>query len=305
MFPTVTRSRLSPRTCMTEGQKRCYPGAAALKILKRRRATVVQIGKITNTMKVVAASKLGPANEKAEKTKAFFHTLHKGFEPLKSEEEDENVERNTLLIVIYTDKGLCGPTNNAISRMLMKEDLSASTVIVFGEKGCGAFSQGRWAKKVPFSVHPSMKTNLSYAEISAVVAKALEVENFDVIRIIHNRMNTPASSIMNQIFLPSLKTLDGENARNFLLPYEIEATSSDELLANLNEFHISAALNYACAQNLAVELFSRRNSMENATKNSKEVDAKITLKYNKARQAMITTELGVIVSGAAAVSEMK
>lgn len=289
------------------GSKRAYPGAAALKSLKRRRATVVQIGKITNTMKVVAASKLAPANLKAERTRPFFRSMHKSFEPLVKDElsPEEPTDQRVLVIVVYTDKGLCGPTNNAISRKLMKEDLSNSTVIVFGEKGTGAFSQGRYAKKVPFSAHPSLKTNLSFGELTSVVSRAMAEENFDAIRIIFNEMKKSSSAEMSEIWLPSIKTLDGENARTFLLPYELEAVSADELLANLNEFHVAAALNYATAQNAAVELFSRRNSMENATKNAKDVDAKITLKYNKARQAMITTELGEIVSGAAAVSAMK
>jgi len=141
--------------------------------------------------------------------------------------------------------------------------------------------------------------------MSSVVQSALKVQTYDAIRIIFNKMISSASAEISQLFLPSLKTLDGENARNFLMPYELEATASDELIANLNEFHICSALNYAMTQNQAVELFQRRNSMENATKNAKEIQAKINLKYNKARQAMITNELSEIVSGAAAVSAAK
>jgi F-type H+-transporting ATPase subunit gamma len=286
------------------GSRRGFPGAAALKILKRRRSTVAQIGKITNTMKVVASSRLGAAQEKAERSRPFFTTMHQSFEPL-LHNLDESKESKTLNIIIYTDKGLCGSVNNAISRQLEKEELRNETVVVFGEKGCGSFSNGRHAQKVAFSAHPSLKSNLSFIEISAVVSRALAEGDYDFIKVTFNKMTGPAASEITHLLLPSIKTLDGENARNFLIPYEMEAVSTDELLANLNEFHVTAAVNYACMQNQAVELFSRRNSMENATKNAKEVNAKITLKYNKARQAMITTELGEIVSGAAAVAEAR
>jgi len=303
---TASRFQAARYGCMDSqlGARR-EAGAAQLKILKRRRDTVKQIGKITNTMKVVASSKLGPAQAKADNTAPFFRTMHKSFEPLKDTVVAESDSGSTLTLVIYTDKGLCGATNNAISRMLEKEDLANNTVVVFGEKGCGAFTKGRHSRKVEFSAHPSMKHTLSFIEIAAVVSRAMADEHYDAIRIIFNRMVGPSAAEIDQLYLPSIKTLDGENARNFLMPYELEATSADEMLANLNEFHVVAAVNYACAQNQAVELFQRRNSMENATKNSQEVTKKINLKYNKARQAMITTELSEIVSGAAAVSAAK
>jgi len=310
MLRTLQRVPLRPTRslCVMDelvGSKR-FGGAGQLKILKRRRNTVVQIGKITTTLKTVASSKLPAANDKAEKARPFFTALNKGFETVESSLSHETASsQKVLAIVIYTDKGLCGSTNNAISRMLMKEDLGNTDVVVFGEKGCGAFTNGRHKHKVAFSAHPSLKQALSYGEISTVVSKALDKEDYDVIRIIFNQMTTAASAEITQIWLPSLKTLDGENARNFLMPYEMEATSTDELLANVNEFHVSAAINYAYTQNQAVELFSRRNSMENASKNAQDVNKKITLHYNKARQAMITTELSEIVSGAAAVSAQK
>jgi len=89
-----------------------------------------------------------------------------------------------------------------------------------------------------------------------------------------------------------------------LVKYEIEATNTEELLNALSEYFISAGINYACYHNQAVEMFARRNSMDNATKNAKEVGKTLQIKFNRERQAMITTELGEITSGAAAVDEM-
>jgi len=104
--------------------------------------------------------------------------------------------------------------------------------------------------------------------------------------------------------VPSLKTLESDKAKEVLLAYTLEATSAPEMLDNLSECYLNSAINYAIFNNLAVELFQRRNSMQNASSNAKEVVQRIKIKYNKARQGMITTELCEIVSGAAAVDEM-
>lgn len=153
--------------------------------VKRRRNTVVQIGKITNTLKTVASSKLPSATAKAEAARPFFTSLNKGFETLEGNMGDPTTQK-VLAIVIYTDKGLCGATNNAISRMLMKEDLDNTSVVILGEKGCGAFTNGRHKFKVSFSAHPSLKQAISYAEMSSVVAKALAKEVSKLIIYISN-----------------------------------------------------------------------------------------------------------------------
>jgi ATP synthase F1 gamma subunit len=124
-----------------------------------------------------------------------------------------------------------------------------------------------------------------------------------VLRVAFNKMLTPSSPGISYLNLPSQKKFLNE-AKNNLVKYELEATSSDELLHSLSEFIISAGINYACFHNQAVEMFARRNSMDNATKNAKEVGKVLQIKFNRERQAMITTELGEITSGAAAVDEM-
>jgi len=283
-------------------QQRSYAGAADLKILKRRQKTVSQIGKICGVLKVVAQSRLAAAQEKANKVTPFFVSVNKVFDPITKKLQDKaDVEVTT--VVIYTDRGLCGPCNNGINRMLDKENLSNQNVIVWGEKGCAGFEKSKHKAKVVLSAHPNIKTPLSFLEVTNLVQKVLE-RNCHLYRIIFNRMSGPNSSEIEEIWLPSLSSLEDDSVKDLLSPYEIEAVSADELLQNLNEFHLSSAINYAVFQNLAVELFQRRNSMESANKNAKEVVHKIKLKYNKARQQMITTELGEIVSGAAAVDEM-
>jgi len=284
-------------------QSRWYPGAAELKVLKRRQKTVTQIGKICGVLKVVAQSRLAVAQEKAQQVTPFYETMHKLFAPLTDKIRDKP-DTDTVTIIVYTDRGLCGPCNNGINRQLDKENLDGQNVIVWGEKGCSGFEKSKHKSKVLMSAHPSLKKTLNFLEISNFVLK-VQKEDCSLYRIIFNKMTGPNSSEIQEIWLPHLKELENdEDVKEILSPYEIEASSGDEMLHNLSEFHLSSAINYAVFNNLAVELFQRRNSMENANKNSKEVVKKIKLKYNKARQQMITTELGEIVSGAAAVDEM-
>lgn len=267
-------------------------------MIKRRRKTVATIGKLTKTMSVVAASKMAAAQQKAASVSPFFTTMAKAFDTTEPKVTDK-----VLTVVISTDKGLCGSTNNGLTRTLLKQDLSSQPIVVWGDKGCGAFERSPFKLNVAFSAHPNQKTGVSFFEVSAVVERLLKLD-YDVLRVAFNKMASSSSPAITYLYLPSLKKLTSEEGRAQLVKYEIEATASDELLTSLNEYLLSAGLNYAYFHNQAVEVFSRRNSMDNATKNAKEVGRKLNIKFNRERQAMITTELGEITSGAAAVDEM-
>jgi len=282
------------------GAVRYYPGGGRLKIIKRRRKTVATIGKLTKTMSVVAASKMVGAQQKAAAISPFFTTMQRPFGQMLDEPKpDESV----LTLVISTDKGLCGSTNNGLTRTLLKQDLSKHSIVVWGDKGCGAFERSNFKENVAFSAHPNQKAVLNFIEVSTVVDRLVARKDYDVLRIAFNKMVTASSPSITYLHLPSQKKFIAE-ARTQLVKYELESTSSEELLASLSEYFISAAVNYACFHNQAVEIFARRNSMDNATKNAKEVGKVLQIKFNRERQAMITTELGEITSGAAAVDEM-
>jgi F-type H+-transporting ATPase subunit gamma len=281
------------------GATRGYP--ANLKALKRRRATVRTVGKITKTMKTVASSKMPIAQAKATATSPFFLTLNRAFEVIGKAPTDK--ETKVLTLVVCTDKGLCGSTNNNMTRSLIKEDLSQQTVIIWGDKGCGAFENSIYKRLVKWSAHPDPKGFVSFIDFSAVV-DVLAREEFDILRIVFNRLAKAGVPIIDTIYLPSFKRLQQADAKSHLTKYELEALSEPELLFSLNEFHITSAINYAYFQNQAVEIFNRRNAMDSASKNAKEVAQKLTILYNRVRQGAITTELCEITAGAAAVDEM-
>jgi len=286
--------------CFTSqvGASRGYP--ANLKAVKRRRATVRTVGKITKTMKTVASSKMPFAQAKAQTTAPFFTSMNKALEAIGKAPDSDTTKVATL--VICTDKGLCGSTNNNLTRSLIKTDLSQQQVIIWGDKGCGAFENSKYKTHVKWSAHPDPKGNLSFIEVATVADQILK-EDFDILRIVYNRL-TKAGAVIDFLFVPSYKKLVTVESKSSLVKYDLEAVAGDELLCSLNEFHISSAMNYACFQNQAVELFNRRNAMDNASKNAKEVSAKLTILYNRVRQGAITTELCEITAGASAVDAM-
>jgi len=281
------------------GSTRGYP--ANLKAVKRRRSTVRTVGKITKTMKTVASSKMPIAQAKANATAPFFTSLNKVFEFVGK--PAEGADTKVLTLALCTDKGLCGSTNNNMTRGLIKEGLAGQTIIVWGDKGCGAFENSLYKQQVKWSAHPDPKGLVSFIDVGAV-ADALVKEDFDVLHVVFNRLAKGGAPVIEHIYLPSYKKLSTPEAKQALAKYEIEAHSATELVVSLNEYHISSALNYALFQNQAVEIFNRRNAMDSASKNAKEVGQKLTILYNRVRQGLITTELCEITAGAAAVDEM-
>jgi len=249
-------------------------------------------------MKIVASSKLPAAQAKAKTVSPFFTSLRKTFgsSPLQPKPDSK-----ILMLVICTDKGLCGSTNNAMNRTLLKEDLSNTEIVIWGDKGCGAFERSKYKNNILFSAHPSQKYTLSYLEIASVCERICQNTNFDFLRVVFNRMVSAATPEITSIYIPSFKTM--VTNKNAFLTYDPEGNNPEEIFHNLSEFYISSAVTYACFQNQAVETFARRNSMDNASKNAKKVGQVLTLRYNRERQAIITTELGEITSGAAAVEE--
>eukprot|EP01126_Amoeba_proteus_P015714 TRINITY_DN170_c0_g2_i4.p1 TRINITY_DN170_c0_g2~~TRINITY_DN170_c0_g2_i4.p1 ORF type:complete len:215 (+),score=19.38 TRINITY_DN170_c0_g2_i4:52-645(+) len=159
-------------------------------------------------------------------------------------------EREVLTLIVYTDKGLCGSTNNQITRTIEKEDVSNQKFVLWGEKGVAAFAKSKLATKVLFSAHPPTRFPLTYGDTAAVSQMVLK-ENFDLIRIVHNKMVNAMTSDMVEIWLPSFTKLNSQEAFDFLCSYDIEATATDEFLASLTEFYFNSALNYAYWQNQA------------------------------------------------------
>lgn len=210
----------------------------------------------------------------------------------------------TMVVPVSSDKGLCGGINSTVvkySKVVsgVAEGNQTSMTIV-GEKARGQLSK-TYADSLKNVVVDLSKVPLTFATAS-LVTDAILAEGAQKHQIIYNRFQSVIS------FKPTVATVyssdeyekAAENGSIKFDEYEMEGPERSEFLLDLAEFNMGAVMYNALLENSTSELGSRMQSMENSTKNAKDMLAKLTLLYNRTRQASITTELIEIISGASA-----
>ena len=215
----------------------------------------------------------------------------------------------TMVVPISSDKGLCGGINSTVvkySKVLtgLSEEGETSMTIV-GEKARGQLSK-LYADSLKNVIVDLSKVPLTFAT-SSLVTDAILAEGAQKHQIIYNRFQSVIS------FKPTVATVysseeyekAAENGINKFDEYELEGPERSEFLLDLSEFNAGAVMYNALLENSTSELGSRMQSMENSTKNAKDMLEKLTLLYNRTRQASITTELIEIISGASALESSK
>lgn len=198
-----------------------------------------------------------------------------------------------------TDKGLCGGVNSILSRMtrqlLNKIDAQGKSfeLLVLGEKGRAQLRRHFGSKFLAAATDRAAPYNFDLA--CALTQEALAGE-FDAVHLVYNEF---VSAIA---YTPSIKSITPllEPASPSLYQFEVEPENDPETLQNFYEYTLATQVFHSLLENATSEQSSRMNAMENASKNAGEMIDKLTLDYNRARQARITTELIEIISGAAA-----
>jgi F-type H+-transporting ATPase subunit gamma len=210
-----------------------------------------------------------------------------------------NFPQKNLIVAMTTDKGLCGGVNSILCRMTrqLAQKLDASgksyELFVLGEKGRGQLRRALGSKFIATATERAQP--YTYDLAAALTGDALSGE-FDAVHVVYNEF---VSAIA---YTPSIKTIVPllDPASPSLYQYEVEPEKDVDTLQNFFEYTLSAQLFHALLENATSEQSSRMNAMENASKNAGEMIDKLTLQYNRARQARITTELIEIISGASA-----
>ncbi len=293
----------------------------SLKDLRNRINSVKQTRKITSAMKLVAASKLRRAQERAEQARPFAERMAtmlahlaagvRGLPdapPLLAGTGREEVH---LLVVATADRGLCGGFNSSIVRAArrqireLREAGKSVKLVCVGRKARDLLRREYEELIVDFIDGVAGKRQIAFADAQAIAERLIarfEAGEFDVCSVVYNRFK----SVLVQI--PTVRRLIPVEA-----PAEAEAEESGEAKA-LYEFEPEEAviLEALLPRNLAVQIYgvllenaageqgARMTAMDNATRNAGEMIDKLTLHYNRTRQAMITKELIEIVSGAEA-----
>ena len=288
----------------------------SLKDLKVRIKSVKSTQKITKAMKVVAAAKLNRARSAAESARPYAQAMEAMVARLASGAKGQaNVpvllggtgnDKIELLIVVTADRGLSGAFNSSIVRAAKKRirELQAAgkTVKIYtiGRKGrdwlSGEFKSLFIGSKVDVAKGTSYRMAESIAE---EIFADMDASGIDRITMLYNQFRSVISQVVTFQQLMPLEVKDA-SASAASSSYEYEP-SEEAILADLLPRNFAMQIFSALLENNAGFYGAQMNAMENATKNAGEMIKKLTLKYNRTRQANITKELIEIISGAEAI----
>ncbi len=287
---------------------------ASLDDLKKRISSVKSTQKITKAMKMVAASKLRRAQESAEKGRPYSDKMNNIILNLSNSISDqENSPRLLsgsgddkvhLCIVMTSDRGLCGGFNTNIikkAKSFFQKILDEGKTLKIMTVGSKGYDQLKRTYKDNIIEKISFKEskNANYFDadkVGKIIIEKFEKKEFDVCTIFYNQFKNVITQIPQEQQIIPLKNSDVE--KNLSEDnYEFEP-EEDEILSNLLPKNISTQIFKAMLENSASEQGSRMSAMDNATRNAGEMVDKLTIQYNRSRQAAITKELIEIISGA-------
>ena len=287
---------------------------ASLDDLKKRIASVKSTQKITKAMKMVAAAKLRKAQESAERGRPYSEKMNNVILNLSNGISDkENApkllsgtgkDKVHLCVVMTSDRGLCGGFNSNIIKKAklffnkLAEEGKELKIITVGSKGNDQLKR-IYGKQIIEKISFKNSKNANYFDaekVSKIIIEKFENEEFDVCTIFYNQFKNVITQIPQAQQIIPLKT-DNEEVAKSDDSYEFEP-DEDEILSNLLPKNISTQIFKAMLENSASEQGSRMSAMDNATRNAGEMVDKLTIEYNRSRQAAITKELIEIISGA-------
>ena len=287
---------------------------ASLDDLKKRIASVKSTQKITKAMKMVAAAKLRRAQESAEKGRPYSEKMNNVILNLSNGISDkENApkllsgsgkDKVHLCVVMTSDRGLCGGFNSNIIKKAksyfakLSEEGKDLKIVTVGSKGNDQLKRV-YGDKIIANISFKKSKNANYFDaekVGKMVIQKFEAEEFDVCNIFYNQFKNVITQIPQAQQIIPLNVENSEQNKSED-SYEFEP-DEDEILSNLLPKNISTQIFKAMLENSASEQGSRMSAMDNATRNAGEMVDKLTIEYNRSRQAAITKELIEIISGA-------
>jgi F-type H+-transporting ATPase subunit gamma len=289
---------------------------ASLKFLRNRIVSVKSTQKITKAMKMVAAAKLRKAQQNAENARPYSEKLNSIILNLKNSVTDMdsapkllvgNQKNEThLCVVLSSDRGLCGGFNTNICRKAKVffekalEEGKNLKIIVVGSKANDQLKR-KYNQYIIDRVSLKDEKVVSFAKAQEITDKILNLftrNEFDVCTLFYNKFKSVIAQIpQSQQLIPVSidEKPNQQNTANSQYDYEPD---ENEILENLLPKNIATQIYAAFLENQASEQGSRMTAMDNATRNAGDLISKLTINYNRTRQAVITKELIEIISGA-------
>jgi len=279
----------------------------SLRDIQRRIRSVESTRQITKAMQMVAAAKLRRAQQRVESARPYAHKMQEMLQSLAGAAAGLNHPlfevrdvRRQALVLFTSDRGLCGSYNaNLIRRAstLMREgDPQSWLLIPVGKKGYD------WFKSRPYPIgerYLDWQGNLDFERVRVITRDLLGLFEREEVDRVHVLFTQFISTVSYRITLEQFLPIEPPEGTPQVDEYIFEPTAAD-IFSRLLPSYALTRVQTALAEALASEHGARMFAMSNATKNAGEMIDTLTLKYNKARQASITTEMLEIVTGAEA-----
>ncbi|KQZ14716.1 ATP synthase F0F1 subunit gamma [Mesorhizobium sp. Root554] len=290
----------------------------SLKDLRNRIASVKATQKITKAMQMVAAAKLRRAQEAAEAARPYSQRMGAvlanitqavgGGGDAPALMTGTGKDDTHLLVVCTAERGLCGGFNSQIARLAREQarrllaDGKQVKILCVGKKGYDILRRD-YASLIIDRVDLREVKTLGFVNADAIARKVIHLFNegaFDVCTLIYSQFKSVISQIptAQQIIPAAVPAANGEVASDSAV-YEYEPEPG-EILSDLIPRNISVQIFRALLENAAGEMGAKMSAMDNATRNAGDMINKLSITYNRQRQAQITKELIEIISGAEA-----
>ncbi len=290
----------------------------SLKDLKNRIESVKNTRKITKAMQMVAAAKLRRAQEAAEAGRPYAEGMNKVMGNLAAAAADgegpkllagTGADQTHLLVVMTAERGLCGGFNSSVVKLARQkiEDLRAAgktvKILTVGKKGREQMKR-EYGDLMVGHVDLSEVKRVGYENARAIAADLLarfDAGEFDVATLFFNTFESVISQVPTEAQVIPVAPSGGEGTQEEggRIVHEFEP-GEEEILEELLPRAVATQIFSALLENAASEQGARMSAMDNATRNAGEMIDKLTIQYNRSRQAAITTELIEIIAGAEA-----
>jgi len=301
---TLSR-RAGPRVVAVATQQ--TRGMVTEKQISNQITSTKNIRKITASMKMVSAAKLKGDELRLAAAIPFNQWSHQIYsEPQLLEDATyEELPQKNLIVSFTSDKGLCGGINSFIARgtrdiiKKLAEQGKEADIVVIGEKGRAQLNRTLADKITRSATDVQSPGTYSLASALSTEIMAAGAEDYDAVVLVYNSFKNSALYHQKYKVITSLQA--SEDGTEMMPEYDFDSDKAESMI-DLQEFILSTQIYHSFMDGAAAEQSARMTAMEGASKNAGEMIDSLTLKYNRARQSRITTELIEIISGASAIS---
>lgn len=277
----------------------------SLKQLSMRIRSTTSTAKITKAMKMVAAAKLKNAERMMLAARPFANSTRMLFDDILTpdpEAEDYAAPESRVLLALSSDKGLCGGINSKVTKEIkldidkaVREGAAEPEVLILGSKVRDGL-QRTHSNYIKTTFDEAYGKPVTFS-LASFAAEQMLASPADTYTLLGNRFKSVITQEVESMHIKGPECLGGSGV---LDEYEFEG-EKENILANFYQFHIAVQLYSGILENVTSEQASKMTAMDSATNNATDMISKLTIIYNRQRQAKVTTELTEIVAGAESV----